>query len=343
MRDGNELITNVRIANDKREVERRQHESELRDILLNELQKESVEAASKLNVISMKWLELETYKDPMSLHEGLEYQKRRITELMKQKDGVIEQLHEAVNKSDYRYYTDQDKQNADIYGLVERVDAQVEVMKRVYRDHLEILQKTIDNERHLFKCTQADKWQQLYDKREENEQNYMIKKREQTEFHESELKRVTIEHEELNRSTKIFLELDNDALQIELQNVKAEIMLNSEKLSYNFKVLRKRSDENIIIKGQQKRRLAKLSEIISTIRGKTTVVKKCGEEEIAKLTQEVMKFHSNILDLEVKAKSFALINDQKVKLRNIIFLLNSLFFNINIVFLCVVSHCLEYS
>lgn len=312
LRDGSELITNVRVANDNREVERRLNETKLRSVLLTDLQKESTEAQSRLATITERWSELDGFKDPMGLYEGLEYQKRRIGDLMRQKDDIIAELHEAIDKSDVRYAQDQEKQSADTYELVGRIDTQVEVMKRAYRQHLEMLQTTIAGERFLFRTTEAEKWQCTYDDREETEQQNMEATKQLSARHDDELRRITIEHEELNRATKVSLELDNDTLQIELQNVKAEILLNSEKLTYNYRVLQKRADENVIVKAQQKRRLTKLYEIIGSIRAKAQTVKRAGDDEVAKLTQEVMKLHANIMDTDTKATSFAVINDMKV-------------------------------
>lgn len=311
--DGTELITNVRVANDKREIDRRRDEKKIRDNLLADLQNESVEADVKFMDLKKRWVELIGYKDPMGLYEGLEYQKSKIDNLMAQKNGVIQQLHDALDNSDQRYYEDQEKQDDDIGCLIERIDCQVEVMKRAYRQHLELLQKTIDDERDAFKNSETEKWQNLYDVREEYEQTNMSRKKEQSTEYTFEIKKIALEHEELIRSTKIRLERDNDELQVQLQNVKAEILLNSEKLSYNHHVLQKRSDENVIIKGQQKKRLNKLNGLITGLKTKIKSVKDSGEHDISKLTIDVMRLYTNILEMEAKAAIFAEVNDGKVR------------------------------
>ncbi|XP_037024257.1 dynein regulatory complex protein 1 homolog [Bradysia coprophila] len=309
--DGSELISNVRVANDKREIDRRRSEKKIRENLLTDLRNESVEAEKKFVDLKKRWQELIGYKEPMGLYEGLEFQKNKIEDLMAQKNGVIQQLHDALDNSNQRYYEDQEKQDADIDCLIERIDSQVEVMKRAYREHLELLQKTIDDERDAFKNSETEKWQNLYDTREEYEQKHMSRKKEQSAEYNLEIKKIALEHEELIRSTKIRLERDNDELQIQLQNVKAEIMLNSEKLSYNHHVLQKRSDENVIIKGQQKKRLNKLNSLIAGLKAKIKTVKDNGEHDISKLTVDVMRLYTNILEMEAKAAIFAEVNDEK--------------------------------
>lgn len=41
----------------------------------------------------------------------------------------------------------------------------------------------------------------------------------------------------------------------ELEQVKAMCLLNAEKLDYNYQVLQKREDENLMMRAQQKRRI----------------------------------------------------------------------------------------
>ena len=44
-------------------------------------------------------------------------------------------------------------------------------------------------------------------------------------------------------------------LQQELELVKVQCLMNSEKLAYNYQVLKKREEENLIVQAQQKRRI----------------------------------------------------------------------------------------
>lgn len=75
--------------------------------------------------------------------------------------------------------------------------------------------------------------------------------------HEEELIKVHRDHEERFRETRIRLETDIQSLEQELEQVKALCLLNSEKLDYNYQVLKKREEENVYIKNHQKRRLNK--------------------------------------------------------------------------------------
>jgi dynein regulatry complex protein 1 len=207
--NGDDAITNIRLANDRREVQRRMKEAELRDVLLNDLQHESQLSAAKFEEICKNWPVVDDTIDPMTIHDGLERQRERINDLMNQKMAIINECRDELNSADVRYIQDLDKHNNDINCLVERIDKQMEVMKRTYRDHLDILEKTIEDERKILQIITTKKWEAMYEKREANEEMRMRREAEKAEFYANEIQRIQLEHEELIRATKIKLENDN--------------------------------------------------------------------------------------------------------------------------------------
>jgi dynein regulatry complex protein 1 len=321
IRDGTEIITNVRVANDKREVDRRIKEAELRDKLLEKLELESGEATVKFDAITSKWSQLEEMKDPMGIFEGLNRQKSRIGDLMKQKDEIIGECRNELRAADERYTLSLEKQEIDVECLVDRIDNQIDIMKTAYREHLELLENTIVDERHTLQVAFNKKWESLFEKRGINEDMKIRKEKEMSEFYANELNRIALEHEEMTKSTRIRLDLDNQNLELELQKVKADVMLNSEKLDYNYQVLKRRENENVIIRNQQKRRLARLHDTIAEMKNKMKQTKLKCKGETEKLTAEIMKLHASIFDLEKKKDVLSEINDKKVSF--IIFLESS--------------------
>ena len=67
-------------------------------------------------------------------------------------------------------------------------------------------------------------------------------------------------------ATKIKLETDVQVLEQQLESMRASYQLNQEKLEYNFKILKKRDDENTITNSQQKRRLTRLQDTLNNLR-----------------------------------------------------------------------------
>lgn len=334
-RDGAELITNVETANDGREVERRSANVELRRKIAAEMREESAKASVKLKAITQRWNQLDNFKDPMGMYDCLNLQKMRIDELMAQKDDLIAELHKALDQADQQYQLDQITKLNDLECIVDRIDSQVDVMKRAYRSHLDILQSTVDMERKNFKITESNRWDQLYEELQVKDQECAENTILESAKYNDEIAELCTKHQEINRATKIRLDRDNDRLQVELQNVKADVLLNSEKLAYNFKVLQKRAGENVTVKAQQKRLLARLNEVVLTTRDKYTHLKRTASDEVNKLSQEVQKLHSSLVCFGGKSDAFSAASSQKVNPIESTYMLLTLFY--------LVHERLEYS
>lgn len=110
------------------------------------------------------------------------------------------------------------------------------------------------------------KWDELYNERQSNEMSGVERRREIMREYENEMNRVLIEHQEKYRAQKIWLETECEKLQQEVENMKALCMINIEKLDYSYAVLKRREDENKIVKNQQKRRINKYALFIMPFR-----------------------------------------------------------------------------
>lgn len=331
LRDGNELITNVSIANDRREIKNRTHVAKERYDLINELRDESKLANTKLENIVALWHEFEEYKDPISLNNGLETLKLHIWDLLMQKDEVIGKLHDALCRADERYEFNQFCKEEDVQCLIERINMQVEVMKEAYQNHLALLYQSIDEERVSFKQRHTNKWLDLHDLREECEQQNLENVSDKRKSYDDIAFKVQLDHEEKCRSTRIQLDRDNEQLKIELRNINAETILNTEKLDYNHHVLQKRAEEDVCIRHQQKQRLVRMAGVIAELRNRMDHIKLENSEDIRKNSQDVTKLYENVKNLRKKSDILADSNDQKVQ-KLTTSCLSKYFFGINFFF-----------
>ncbi|XP_017491711.1 PREDICTED: dynein regulatory complex protein 1 homolog [Rhagoletis zephyria] len=311
---GQELVTNVQVANEKREQMRRAYEIERSRVLKNDLEKESIESIARFNEIASKWSELEEFKEPMALFEHLEGQKKKVEALMASKDNLIGQCQREIDRINAKYYADQMADANDVRCLVERIDRQIEVIKMAYKSHLEILENTINEQRQTIAVTEANKWSKFYADMEESEKTKFDLAKQKEEFYAAEIARITAVQKELTSRTRIRLEKEAEMLEWELRKVRNTVLMNSEKLDYNYQVLQKRNEENVVISNQQKRRLAKLNENIASLKLKITTINEQHQTQLQRSVAEIHKLHKSISELEVKAQQFRANNKRKFDL-----------------------------
>ncbi|EDV34413.1 uncharacterized protein Dana_GF21304 [Drosophila ananassae] len=311
VRFGNELVTNVRVANERRELNRRLFEATQKNQVQVKLQRESMETMARFSDIKARWTELEEINEPMMLWDQIEEQKKRIAEIMARKDEMIASCQAEVDRMNTKYEFDRGRQAQDLCCLVERVDHQVETLKEAYKQHLQMLRHTIEEERQIFAVSAVEKWRTFFDAMNANfdEKASLVRAREQ--FYARQTQQINESQEELTKSTRIRLEKECERLELELRRTRDNVLMNSEKLDYNYQVLQKRNEENVIINNQQKRRVARLHEAIGRTRRGLKNLYLTGKRNIARLSSDIYKLHANINDMESKAHQARLNNREK--------------------------------
>ncbi|KAK0084354.1 hypothetical protein PV325_007190 [Microctonus aethiopoides] len=309
--EGDEVISNIRVANDAREIHRREEDIAIRNDLLNKLEEEAKESAKKYEEISAKWSSILASKDPLDIHAGIESQNAKCLEVFAEKDIIIGQLKQELDNADKRFAADQKIQTEDINILIERIDNQTNIISKAYRRELLLIEDVLKTERTTILKNITKKWDELYNERQSNEMSGVERRREIMREYENEMNRVLIEHQEKYRAQKIWLETECEKLQQEVENMKALCMINIEKLDYSYAVLKRREDENKIVKNQQKRRINKLQDTVNDLKKNCAELEESGRLKIEKLQDQLVKAYKNIRELELKSNHFTSVNDKQ--------------------------------
>lgn len=309
--EGAEVVTSVKVANDARELQRRREAQEIRRTLLRQLEEDEEECMKRYREINEKWSNILASKDPLDIHAEMEAQNAKCLEFMERKDVVIAELRQELENADLKFVNDQKSQSEDIDLLINRMDNQMNIMTKAYRHELSLINDVMESERKVLQDNLSEKWEALYKKLREDSLVGLDRRKEIMREYEEEMKRVMIEHQEEFRAQKISFELEIQKLQQEVQSTRALCFMNIEKLDYSYAVLKRREDENAIVKNQQKRRINKLQDIINGLKKNYAELEENTRLEIQKLTDQVIKAHKNILDLIEKSNHFTRINDKK--------------------------------
>ncbi|XP_011299599.1 dynein regulatory complex protein 1 [Fopius arisanus] len=309
--EGNEIISNVRVANDAREVSRREDEITTRNILLEHLENEAADSLEKYEEINSKWAPILASKDPLDIHAGIQSQTAKCNEVLVQKDVIISELKQELENADLKFENDQKKQSDDINLLIERIEMQITIMSKAYRRELVLIEDALIDERSALLERITKKWDNLYEKRQQNEIDGVERRKQIMREYDKEMEMVLVEHQEQYRSQKIWLETECQKLQQEVQNMQAICTMNIEKLNYSYAVLKRREGENTIVKNQQKKRINKLHDTINSLKKSYMDLEENTKLKIEKLQEQVLKAHKNIQELEAKSRHFSFVNDRQ--------------------------------
>ncbi|XP_046396367.1 dynein regulatory complex protein 1 [Ischnura elegans] len=311
LKEGQDLVTNIRVANDSREVQRRNEDLEAREKRRKNLLDEAETSMILLSEIAEGWDKIALNDDVINLHEDIQKQKEKCGNLVKEKNSLIETLSAELSMADLCYTNDLQKQVEDISLCASRIDMQVETMRRAYKAELSLLEMAINKELEDLTQECNQRWMELYVNREESANEQLKEHFERVSQQQKKVYDNQIAYAEKYRRVKIALETDIQLLQQEVQQIKAVCLMNSEKLDYNYQVLKKRDEESTILKSQQKRKITKLLDQISKLKSKIAETEHKTKVDTAKLTDEVIRLHKNIVDIEDKSEKFSEVNDKK--------------------------------
>nr|XP_018902562.1 PREDICTED: dynein regulatory complex protein 1 [Bemisia tabaci] len=309
--DGKELINNVSVGNNVREQRRNNEHSEAHSRRMQALEEEARLAEEKFQEINSKWRIIESFNDPLDINNASQVQREKCEELINQKNTIIAMLKKELEYEDFRFTADQEVQLNDVSILVERIDNQINIMRRAYKNQLILIESAIDTERFESMERNRKQWELLNKENEKGEVSYIETRLEKIEEHETSMIITTIEYEEKCRQLKMSLESDIQVMQQKLEELKTKCLLNSEKLNYDYHILRKRDEENISIKAQQKRKINKLQEEITNLYQTLKDLTYLSEEEILKVNGESSSLQSNIENAIKKMNHFLYMNNKK--------------------------------
>ncbi|KAH1172482.1 dynein regulatory complex protein 1 [Mauremys mutica] len=311
LNDGTQLVTNIQVAADARETQRRAEEDELKRQRIEKLENESKTNQDKFEEITSKWGSAKEKTIPQDLWDVLNQQQQQCALLIEEKNKLISELQQELKSKDDQYVKDLKKQSDDINLLVERMEEQIRNLMKTYRRELTQIEKAFELERRELLSSNKKKWEQAMQAHNAQELENLITRMQKVEEYEKQLNQLRVQDAEEYTTIKIQLENDVQILEQQLQQMKAIYQLNQEKLEYNFQVLKKRDEENTIIKSQQKRKLNRLHDVLNALRMKLAKQIKQFQEENQTLTADYKRIVEQYKDLQRTMRHFAVVDAQK--------------------------------
>jgi len=305
---GFELVTNVKIASNAREMQHYKEESEKKLSRNEKLEAEAKTSVEKFNEISQRWNSADHKTIPQDLHKLLVNQTESCDMVISDKNKIINQLQMDLKKNDDEYVKNLKKQAESVDLLIQRMEEQVKNMKKSYRDELIQIEDSFIEERNEMVKANRAKWDSLTTQRRECEKEFLDLRFKRVDDHENQLNNLRTNDTEEYNMVKVKLETDVQILEQQLQQMKATYQLNQEKLEYNFQVLKKRDEENMMTKAQQKRKITKLQDLANNMKIKYKKQQNAFREENSNLTEEYHRIAQQYKELHKKFKQFSRID-----------------------------------
>ncbi|XP_028129318.1 dynein regulatory complex protein 1-like [Diabrotica virgifera virgifera] len=295
----------------KRELDKRIDSDTSKNQLIKEIEEEARQAQNKFEEIAVKWSLIKKFKDPYNIQEMINVQKGKCDDIIRQKDAIIATLKNKIKGAEIEYTKEQQKQTEEVNDLTKRIQKQLDLLKKAYQRQIKIISLTIKGLTKKFVQAKNYKWEDLHQNMCDMEAPQSEAQFRALEDFQEKMMSIHEGFEEDFRTRKFELVGIIDAARQEMEHIKVASLYNSEKLDYNYQILSRRQDENILLKGQQKRRINKLQDVITEMRHKLSSYKETTNNNIKKTTEMISKIHQRILEIEARADHISKVNESK--------------------------------
>ncbi|KAF8569818.1 hypothetical protein P879_03852 [Paragonimus westermani] len=254
--------------------------------------------------LTERWLVIRSSQLPQDTRDMLIQQKNGCADLVNEKNKLINELNLEIKAKDDHYVRELKKRTDDIDLLAERMESQIQAMQKLYREELVAIENSLVAQKDKLLAEQNSEWEALMAEIKQKQINYLDEHFVRVEEFEKELDDLRIKHSEEYNSLKISLESEVETLEAQLLQLKATYQLNLEKLEYNFQVLKRRDEENMITKSNQKRKITRMLDTLNNLHVKANKQEKQYSMENEQLSEDYKRRMENFRDLQKKSKLF---------------------------------------
>eukprot|EP00041_Stephanoeca_diplocostata_P034625 m.1188384 g.1188384 ORF g.1188384 m.1188384 type:complete len:693 (+) comp24553_c0_seq8:188-2266(+) len=302
--EATQKVSHVRVTADLAESERRTQEEKDRAERRKRIESDRASSSADFQAIASKWDVALQHKGVLDLKDALDSQRISCDELLKRKDSVINSLRTELKRKDDAYVREQRSQQSDVHTILSTMETKGKSVWQAYRQQLEDIEQAFLAERaELIKLTR-NRWTNLAYERRSDESTQAAARLQGISDHEDRMDRLREQDAVEYNAVKAKLTNDIHQLEQQLEQMRATYLLNTEKLDYNYQVLKKRSEENAVTISHQKRKITRTQDSIATLRQKEVKQEKQFQESNASLTEDYRRLTDRFKELQQKARHF---------------------------------------
>eukprot|EP01119_Soliformovum_irregulare_P024323 TRINITY_DN8693_c0_g1_i4.p1 TRINITY_DN8693_c0_g1~~TRINITY_DN8693_c0_g1_i4.p1 ORF type:complete len:616 (-),score=197.67 TRINITY_DN8693_c0_g1_i4:15-1862(-) len=222
----------------------------------------------------------------------------------KSQDATIAELTKEIKVREEEYVKSLNRQAEEIDALLKRMRTNHKTLVSCLEEELGRVENLFEQERTALRQQHSEELDQLAEFRRVQEVKFMELKQERMQESRKQIEEMrTMEAEEYHE-TKVKLETDIQVLEQHFQTLKATFQLNNEKLDHNFRVLGEKEFEHTQQISQQKKKLARLQDMLTTLKAKYGQTDKKFRNKNMELTDEYKRVTEQYKDLQSKFKHF---------------------------------------
>ena len=301
---GEEKMSEVRVAVDQKEIERRGREEKGRQSRLIRLQNEAIASSRANETIEMRWDQLSSFQIPQELQREIDLQKSACDQIMQSKEQLIRDLHIKLREKDEDYVNNLRNQEQQVQELLTRKHTEFRNIQKRLEEEVKLIEETYEQERAQLLSHQQKELDELLTQRSGDEVTFLKRRQDREENFQEDMGQLLDQGTEKHNVLKVELESNIQSLKEQLEEIRATYQLNAEKLDYNYRVLTELDLEKTTELTRYRKRVNKLKDQVSQHKQRMRDL----EEQSAKTNEQLANDHKSLTNkfkgLQTKFKHF---------------------------------------
>ena len=303
--------TSVRAEADDAEGRRRVEEEARRRARVARLEAEAAETGRLSAAVERRWGEVLGLDVPQELHDEIELQKKQCGAIIASKDALIRSFQEQLRDKDEQYVKALKGQAEDVERLLRSMRSEYATLREGYEEELKQIDDAFLQERDALLSKNADELDALFDQRRESELRYLEQRQAREEAAKREIEALQVSDAEAYGKTKVKLETEIQALEQQLEEMRATYQLNTEKLEYNYRVLTERDAENTATLARLKKQMMRLKDKLNGLVSRYAELETTERKKNDELTEEYNRITKQYKDLQAKFRHFETLDNKR--------------------------------
>ena len=297
-------ISDIKLLSEMKAANRHKTSSQEYESRMYRLE-QCIEKGREINSkIDTEWNELSKIANPQSLYNGIFATKLKCKQLISGYESTRKQFMSEFKKKSEHYVSLLKSQENDVTEMIFRMHENIKRIKNEYEIQIIEVEKAFMAERRNIIDSNQKDLDLLFATRSKQEFAILDQKINDNAKYHNDLERVRSEDQQSYNKLKINLENHIQILEQQLEEMRAMYQLNTEKLNYNFQVLKEREKENITTVDHLKRREKKLKEFVVNIKEKFIKSDTLKKAEYKILNDEYNRVSVQYKELQRKFKHF---------------------------------------
>ena len=185
-------LTIIQLGGDDRENKRRVEEEDQHQELRGKLLAEAEHSARQNASVAMRWADLFSYEVPQELLEEIQKQRASCNMIIESKEQLIQEMKAELKGKDDDYVKSLKRQADDIDLMISHMSQQFKDMQKSYHEELIEIENAFLQERMETLSGNKGEMSQLFEKRNQREQQFMDMMLEQAENYQKQLEELRV-------------------------------------------------------------------------------------------------------------------------------------------------------